>query len=728
MKNIFKIFFSDLKSILWNRVAVLIILVICILPSLYARFYLKSSWDPYGHTKWIKVAVVNNDIWVNFQWKYINIWKEVVDELKENDDIWRVFVEEDIAQEWTRLGQYYANIVIETWFSEKFITVLDENPTNPQLHYTVNEKLNAIAPKITNMWTSAIKENIEKRFTKTVEEVVMWKLNEIGATVQNDKSSIYSFIDIVHKINNEVEWLDDVVDSSIRIAKNARNKLQELDNNMPNVYNAIDDSQVFLSDVQWISKDSLNLLNKSSKNLKRDFSDIESTLKSIDNQADPILAKLDKGENIAVQDLEKISSECVVAKWKVDNLISNLQEIKTKLNEISSNIPWTQIITKSIDRAIPKLESIKDKLNNIIEIFGKISNDTKNIKNNRNKLKSNINEIDSDLDDVSNELDKNIIPWLKNILSELYDLAGIWKDTLGDFENNELPGIQNDINSGIDVLDDTIDKLEDFRRDVPMIQSNVSKLDKEMQSIKNDWMINEFLSVATLDPERFANFFSAPIELVEHKLFSIPNYGSAMAPFFTTLAIWVWGLLMIAMFSTRVKNKKFEACKRYEKFFWKYLFFLMISIVQWLIVWLWNIRFLWVYVENIWAYIGAFLSCSLVFSMIAYSCVHTFGNAGKAIMILLLVLQLSGSGWTFPVEMSDPFFQTINPYLPFTYAIKIMREATWWVVPQIYYMNLLIFLWFFGLFAIIWLVIRPLIAKYVSKFDNKFAELEIIEH
>ena len=283
MKNIFKIYFSDLKSILWNRVAVLIILVICILPSLYARFYLKSSWDPYGHTKWIKVAVVNNDIWVNFQWKYINIWKEVVDELKQNDDIWRVFVEEDIAQEWTRLGQYYANIVIETWFSEKFITILDENPTNPQLHYTVNEKLNAIAPKITNMWTSAIKENIEKRFTKTVDEVVMWKLNEIGVTVQNDKGNIYSFIDIVHKINNEVQWLDDVVDSSITIAKNARNKLQELDNNMPNVYNAIDDSQVFLSDVKWISKDSLNLLNTSSKSLKRDFSDLKSTLKNIDN-------------------------------------------------------------------------------------------------------------------------------------------------------------------------------------------------------------------------------------------------------------------------------------------------------------------------------------------------------------------------------------------------------------------------------------------------------------
>ena len=185
---------------------------------------------------------------------------------------------------------------------------------------------------------------------------------------------------------------------------------------------------------------------------------------------------------------------------------------------------------------------------------------------------------------------------------------------------------------------------------------------------------------------------------------------------------------MIAMFTTRVKDPKLLKCKDYEKFWGKRLFFLTISIAQWLIVSLWEVVLLWVYVENLWAFILTTLVCSVVFSMIAYSCVSTLWNSGKAFMIIFLVLQLSWSWGTFPVEMSDPFFQAINPYLPFTYAIRAMREAVWWVVPQIFYANLTILLWFFGIFAIAWLLIKPLIAKSVSIFDNKFAESELWEH
>ena len=262
---------------------------------------------------------------------------------------------------------------------------------------------------------------------------------------------------------------------------------------------------------------------------------------------------------------------------------------------------------------------------------------------------------------------------------------------------------------------------------MPNIESGVSNIDSSLQGIKNDNVMNNFLSVALLNPDRIADFFSAPIELVEHKLFSIPNYWSSMSPFFTVLAIRVWSLLMIAMFTTRVKEAEFANCKEIEKFFGKWLFFLNISIVQWLIVSLWEVMFLWVYVNNIWAFILTSLVCSMVFSMIAFSCVYTFWNSWKAIMIILLVLQLSWSWGTFPVEMSDPFFQTINPYLPFTYAIKAMRESIWWVIPEIFYMNLLILLWFFWIFAIVWIIVKPLIAKPVSLFDNKFAESELWE-
>ena len=132
----------------------MIVLVLCILPSLYAWFYLKSSRDPYGNTKGLKVAVVNNDTGTIFKEKWVNIGGDVVEELKKNENIWWVFVDEEIAQEGTRLGKYYASIVIETWFSEKMVSLLDQYPKHPEIHYTVNEKINAIAPKITDKGAS----------------------------------------------------------------------------------------------------------------------------------------------------------------------------------------------------------------------------------------------------------------------------------------------------------------------------------------------------------------------------------------------------------------------------------------------------------------------------------------------------------------------------------------------------------------------------------------------
>ena len=161
MKKIWQVYLSNLKHVFSNRVAFLIVLVLCILPSLYAWFYLKSSRDPYGNTKGLKIAVVNEDLGVVFRDQRVNIWADVVNELKTNDSIWWVFVDSQVAQEGTRLGKYYASIVIESWFSEKMVSLLDEFPRHPEIHYTVNEKIKAIAPKITAKGASIIKENIQ---------------------------------------------------------------------------------------------------------------------------------------------------------------------------------------------------------------------------------------------------------------------------------------------------------------------------------------------------------------------------------------------------------------------------------------------------------------------------------------------------------------------------------------------------------------------------------------
>lgn len=741
MKNIFKIFFSDCKKIFSNRVAVLIIIAICILPSLYARFYLKSSRDPYGNTRWLKVAIVNNDQWTLFEGSYLNIWNEIVEELKQDDNIWWVFVDEEVAAEWTRLWNYYANIVIETWFSEHFVTFLDEIPQKPQLIYTVNEKVNAIAPKITDAWTSTIKENIERKFIRTVNEIVMSKMNEIWLIVKNDEGNIYHFIDVVHDIKSDVSNFDKRLDNIISYANTLKNKLQTINSKLPNSYDVINDGQSLLNNTMRLTDNTLDLLNTMPKTLKKDITSTRSDFDSIERQVSKILDIPHTHRKEITNDINAISWDVVKLKWKVEDNLSFLTGVKAILQNLSSwniaswdTIEWkvevieNKMIEKAlvpVDKLISKYTSIDNRLKLVYDALS-YSQELLDSTDRINSLKSDIWDIRDDFDDISDTIDDEIIPEFENVLNQLSDISEKWKNKLDEFEW-KIPDIQSDINSGIDILNNTLEKLDALKKEMPNIESGVSNIDSSLQGIKNDNVMNNFLSVALLNPDRIADFFSAPIELVEHKLFSIPNYWSSMSPFFTVLAIRVWSLLMIAMFTTRVKEAELANCKEIEKFFGKWLFFLNISIVQWLIVSLWEVMFLWVYVNNIWAFILTSLVCSMVFSMIAFSCVYTFWNSWKAIMIILLVLQLSWSWGTFPVEMSDPFFQTINPYLPFTYAIKAMRESIWWVIPEIFYMNLLILLWFFWIFAIVWIIVKPLIAKPVSLFDNKFAESELWE-
>ena len=227
MKRIRRIYTADLKRIFSNRGAMVIVLGLCILPSLYAWFYLKSSRDPYGNTRGIKVAVVNNDIGAVFKEEFINIGAEVIKELKTDQNIGWIFVDENIANQGTKLGKYYASIVIESGFSEKMITLLDEFPQHPEIRYTVNEKLNAIAPKITSKGATTIKENIQKSFIDTVNRILMEKLNLVGFDLQASKTSVYGLIDFVHDARESLDAVDEKINKILEISYRSRYQLEE---------------------------------------------------------------------------------------------------------------------------------------------------------------------------------------------------------------------------------------------------------------------------------------------------------------------------------------------------------------------------------------------------------------------------------------------------------------------------------------------------------------------
>ena len=727
MKNIWRIYRSDLKRIAGNWVAILIVLVLCILPSLYAWFYLKSSRDPYGNTKGLKVAVVNNDTGTIFKEKWVNIGGDVVEELKKNENIWWVFVDEEIAQEGTRLGKYYASIVIETWFSEKMVSLLDQYPKHPEIHYTVNEKINAIAPKITDKGASTIKDNIQKSFVDTVNRVLMEKLNLIWFDLKNSKQSVYSLIDFVHDARQSLDQFDKKLTKVLELSYRGRYKLEEMYGKIPQVQNSLNDARETLGQTSLLAQKSLDFLQTTPQKLRGYKADLKQITSGIDSEFSRILNKIDQKNQAFSDDIDRINPKLTHLESQIGTHSSTLSQVR---GIVASILPNAKIVGK-LDAVIAKLNAVDAKSRNLRWVLSKTESEIQNSidfwKSTQKSLQNLRSDLTTTLDEISEEYQNEIEPLLMEVLSDLVEKSDKVSDKL-EKRDKKLPDIQDNIWGGVDILNTEIEKIRAFQDKLPKLQSSFGTLDNQLQKFKNTGKIDELIELATLNPGRFWDFVSEPVELVENKLFSIPNYGSAMSPFFTTLAIWVGSLLSISLLTTKVRGSEFEKCKSYEKYLGKWLLFLTIALVQGMVVSLWDMWLLDAYVADPRAFFAAALWIATVFSMVVYTTVSTFGNAGKALVIIFLVLQLSWAGGTFPIELSSRFFQTINPFLPFTYAIAAMREAVWGVVLQVYLPNLAILLGFFGVFLLIGIFIKPLIAQRVQNFELKFSKSGLGEH
>ena len=727
MKRIRRIYTADLKRIFSNRGAMVIVLGLCILPSLYAWFYLKSSRDPYGNTRGIKVAVVNNDIGAVFKEEFVNIGAEVIKELKTDQNIGWVFVDENIANQGTKLGKYYASIVIESGFSEKMITLLDEFPQHPEIRYTVNEKLNAIAPKITSKGATTIKENIQKSFIDTVNRILMEKLNLVGFDLQASKTSVYGLIDFVHDARESLDAVDEKINKILEISYRSRYQLEEAYGKLPTLKSDINQGKEALYQSRTLAEQSLKLLDTVPDQIQTHKTAIQDIARSIDSEFSAILSYADQKNQHLENDLNQITS-------KLTNLENELwrqaQKITQRRDMIDHLLPHTPL-TAPFNKLLQKLNLLRQKSISIRSTLSPLSQDAQKVINFSKDTQTAIQGIRQDLrtslDDLHDDYETNIEPALRQVLNHTQDLSTSGIEKLDRLEN-KLPDLQRNLEEGARIINTETEKVRSFQEKLPKLQKDVKTIDQHLQKLKASWKLENFIEVATLDPNRFSEFIAEPVKLVENKFFSIPNYGSAMSPFFTTLAIRVGSLLNISLFTTKIREKTFYHCKHYQKYLGKRLLFLSIALIQGIIIALGDMFLLNAYVANKGAFIGITLRAAMVFSMIIYTTVATFWNAGKAIVIVFLVLQLSWAGGTFPIELSGSFFQAINPFLPFTYAIIAMREAVGGVLREIYLPNMTILLSFFGIFLCIGIFIKPLIAPLIARFEHKFSTSELWEH
>lgn len=665
MKNIIEIFRKDIKEVFRKTNTWIIIVGLIFLPSMYAWPNILSSWDPYGHTNNIKVAVTSEDEGATVDGKDLNLGKSLVNGLKNNKNLdWQFVSNKQKAEDGVRIGEYYASIVVPKNFSQDMTSVSRAEPQRATIEYTVNEKINAISPKITNSGASAIANNISKNFVETANGIIFEKLHEVGIKFEENLPSIEKAKQEIFKLNDNFSTYEQAVSELIakveygsNVLNNVQNTLPEIDRVATNSIMLADKAGITINNIQGFNERLLPIINNH-------LNVVEEVSKEANVIAKEIQQKPDKTEEIKAR--QKALDSRLQASGERLQLVKSIFEYFNNLsNERLFNSQLDRVTTLSND--ITMIKEVNNKIYNKIDHYHEIADTVKEEFVNRS---ARVNEVSAN---INSKLNDEIAPLISQVLNKaevnIDKVSGIIAHAQG-----ELPTVERKLSEAEIKINNAYGRLLSLQAQMPSAKSKIQKLTDEIKKADSGIDKNQLVNLLKVDYKQQAEFFANPVKLQENKLYHIENYGSAMTPFYTVLSIWVGSLLMSSLLTTKVEDEE-NKYKPYQKYFGRGLLFVIISLFQTLIITLGDMYVLGTQATSPYRFVVYALLISLLFSSIIYTIVCILGNVGKAVCIVLLVLQLGSSGGTFPIQMTSEFFQALYPKVPFTYSIGLLREA-----------------------------------------------------
>jgi putative membrane protein len=703
---------ADLKDIYTNRSALMIVAILCILPACYAWFNVIASWDPYGNTKNIPVAIVSKDEGVTVFGIDTHIGKDLMEKIKSNTSLGWKLVSEPEATMGVIQWKYYASIIIPADFSKNMMSFLSDNQKKPQIFYTVNDKINAIVPKITQKWVESIQSQIESAFIGSVNENIFWKTNMLGVEITNYRDDfnqartllkdLDSKLPAIHKI---LIWVLKTTDGELSATNTIISKIPELSTTLGRII-------AMGNTIQTLDADLTLFLETIPETVHYQMFLIQSLLANGIGALQTGNFLIREINDATLASLPRIQTQTE----RIHKILLRMKDLFIILNTISSRGIFTPIINtittldSKIVRAISLLQTIERSLSRGEKITDKAINELSLLSNSINTSYMNLQKL----------IQVDLHPWIQSLHKDILFLIGnIQKKAIS--LQSSLPKIQT-------LLQDVQWILKNGNRDINEILDHWTEITGGIHDIQNisnaltDDRINSLLRLFLLDPNSEKNFFEHPIQIVPTHLFPTPNYGSAISPFFNVLALWVGALLSVSLLSVRSRLAKNAIRNGYLG---RLFLFILIGSMQAFIVgvgWIWLIG---ITIVHHFAFIVLCIGIAILFQIIIFSIVFLFGNAGKVIGIILLLLQLSASSGTFPVELTNSFFEKIHPYLPFTYAISALRESTGGIVTEILYRDMTVL-------SLMWLVIitvawisAPYLSKLAIAFDHKTHGLDI---
>ena len=687
MRNIWTVFKTDIRTLSKCFFACVVVVAIALLPSLYAWLNIYSNWDPYGNTGGISIAVASLDEgYTDEDGTYENKGDDVVADLREATSInWVIVDTEEEAKGGVESGDYYAAVVIDKQFSRNMFRMLTDWTGKPAITYYENAKKNAVATKITDTAVETLKRSISENYLEVVIDGIMEQSNLLAADLTADdpeaavKGVLYQAQDLLHACGRMMDAFETAGGSGV-----SESSAAALEAAVANINKNLPDG----AQLQQTAAEIQMRLNTALARVERALDRLNSAIENAPDQKETQQKLLD-----AADTMDKTAD--ALETWAAGLEDSGTEAGKTQAEAARQTAAECRKTAKQL-RALAESPDSADLLADCDALV-------KSLRTMVDRIPVTSKALQKELDTVAGQV--------ADTMEGMAALAG------------DAKAMKTALAETADAVGDTMALLRPATE--KLLTSLESTID-DLEGLTTDEYMDTLVNILGGDPAVYGQYFPEMVQTSVNAVYPIANYGSAMTPFYTVLAIWVGGVILSSLIKIHARTEGLIDPKPAELYFGRYLFFFVLSQIQAAVIVTGDLYILKVQcLHPGMLYLTGALT-AFTFSLLIYSLALSFGDVGKAIVVVIMVMQIAGSSGTFPIELLPAIYQKIYRFFPFPYAIDAMRECICGMYGNYYWQQIGFLLLFAAAALLIGLLVRRPFMGLNHFMEEKLEETELL--
>ena len=717
VSKIARIFTEEFKALFSNTIAIILTIGLIVMPSIFSWFNVLACWNVFENTDRITVAVASEDTGYTSDLfpLEVNIGESVISALRANDDIDWVFTDSEDALDGASSGRYYAAVIIPEGFSQSMLTFYMGGADPAQITYYSNEKLNAIAPKITDRSADSVSYQVNQVFAQTLSEVGLAVAQALGQMLQ-DPSVSNSFMLMAQDMSLVADRMDQgaalvgtyqglaaasesLLESSAQLVEASRGQAVQI--------------AAIASDTAAGASQTVSALNQASHQM---IASIDASIASLQSMIDqsqqtPVNPGQDGSQ---LPSKEEAAAQLRAQADAIGEQIASYEEILDQLQQDpeanAQAIAATQETIATLQKLQQDLYDSADALEqgqtSVDDVQGQIVQDAQAA-------------IDA-LTGLRTVLDQVVLPRLDALSQEIGDLSA----TIGAVSTqlaSSTSGLAESATRVAGGLGQVSNQLASLSTNLSESASTLRQLSQALAQAVQTQDLSALYDLVGGDISEFTSALVEPVGISRTAVFPVANFGSAMSPLYSTLALFIGGLLIMVAVKPRTPQSVRDrlasqgiTLQSRHLFLGHFGIVAFLSLAQSLLMALGNLLFIQVQVVHPWLFLLAYVVIGEVFSFIVYTLVASFANLGKALSVVLLVAQVTGCGGSYPVAILPGFVQAVSPFLPATHAVNAIRSAMLGVYAGDFWVELGVLMVFVLLMLLVGLVLNKPFAKLME--------------